>query len=128
MDLDSPTTQQSVIGNQFSQEVSSPCKENAKSRIQRPGSRLQELEHELSKIHHKPSTTSAQNAVAAQSVGMQNLSQQQHQTILSNVTSTSSLPVATVAPSVVTSLSNSDNSYQQEQQDQSSATTSEVVI
>lgn len=94
-ELDSPTP---VSTSSQPQEISNLTKE-AKSRVPKPGSRLQELEHELAKIHQKTPNVSA----ASQSVMYANTS---------TVQPVNSVPVATVAPSVVTPVT--ENSGQME--------------
>ena len=127
-DLESPVP--ASAGTQGGQEMSSPSKESAKARAQRPGSRLQELEHELAKIHQKSPNIVGSIATATAPVTMVystpiQASYQQSQTVLSTVLPMSNVPVAAVAPSVVTPLANVDASLQNENQD-SSAGTAEV--
>lgn len=123
---------QAGTGSQSATEMSSPSKESAKFRTQRPSSRLQELEHELAKIHQKcpnlAAASSAQNSTSdtapvtvIYSVPAQNPPyQQQPQTLPPTALPVSSVPVATVAPSVVTPLSNMETS-QHENRDASTA-------
>lgn len=116
--------------------MSSPSKENAKFRTQRPSSRLQELEHELAKIHQKcPNLAAASSAqtnitvtapvTAFYSVPGQNPPyQQQAQMLPLTALPVSSVPVATVAPSVITPLSNMEAPHHENQD--SSAANAEV--
>jgi hypothetical protein len=130
LDLESPTPVS--LSGLCGQEIASPSKENTKSRTQRPGCRLQELEHELAKIHQKSSNvtaTSSQNSIISAPVTMvysapaQNLAYQQHQALLSTVLPLNNVPVAAVAP-----LSNAETFIPHENQDNSSVTAIEVII
>lgn len=92
----------------------SPSKESVKVRAQRPGSRLQELEQELAKIHHRGSVlpmaspqpltppVSVINSIHIQP------SLQSTQSLLTTVPPVTTVPVATVTPSVITSRSDTN--------------------
>lgn len=107
----------------------SPSKESIKVRIQRPGSRLQELEQELAKIHRGsiPATASPQpltppvsiSSVPPSSVGSIQLqpSLQSTQSLLTTVPPVTAVPVATVTPSVFTSRSDTNTPVQVESQE-----------
>lgn len=107
----------------------SPSKESIKVRTQRPGSRLQELEQELAKIHRGsiPATASPQpltppvsiNSVPPSSVGSIQLqpSLQSTQSLLTTVPPVTAIPVATVTPSVFTSRSDTNTPVQVESQE-----------
>ncbi|XP_011503248.1 PREDICTED: serine/threonine-protein kinase WNK1 [Ceratosolen solmsi marchali] len=134
LDLESPTPV-SGGGVLCTQEMASPNKENAKSRMQRPGCRLQELEHELAKIHQKSSitaTSSSQNSIISAPMTMiysapaQNLPYQQ-QALLPTIQPLNNVSVAPVASNVVTSLSNAETFISHENQDNSSVTAVERI-
>lgn len=99
----------------------SPSKESIKVRTQRPGSRLQELEQELAKIHHRGSilpTASPQPLTPPVSaVGSIQPSLQATQTLLTTVPPVTTVPVATVTPSVITSRSDTNTPVQTESQE-----------
>ncbi|KOC60991.1 Serine/threonine-protein kinase WNK3 [Habropoda laboriosa] len=120
--LDSPTP----VGGPMGSETMSPSKESIKVRTQRPGSRLQELEQELAKIHHRGSilpTASPQPLTppvsAVGSVQVQPLLQST-QSLLTTVPSATTVPVATVTPSVITSRSDTNTPVQTESQENAS--------
>ena len=127
--MESPSLSTGASGS----EVMSPTKENAKNRTQRPGSRLQELENELAKIHNSnpklpglTASSSSQTVTAPVAMvcpaQMQPQYQQHSQTLLTTVLPITSVPIAAVTPSVVTQFSNNtdNNSTQQtDNQDQS---------
>lgn len=89
----------------------SPSKESIKVRAQRPGSRLQELEQELAKIHHRGSVLSTASpqpmTPPVSSIQIQS-SLQSAQSLLTTVPSVSTVPVATVTPSVIASRSDTN--------------------
>ncbi|CAK9795460.1 Serine/threonine-protein kinase WNK3 [Anthophora plagiata] len=119
--LDSPTPGGAPIGS----ETMSPSKENIKVRTQRPGSRLQELEQELAKIHHRGSilpTASPQPLTPPVSVGSVQIqpSLQSTQSLLTTVPPVTTVPVATVTPSVITSRSDTNTPVQTESQENTS--------
>lgn len=98
----------------------SPSKENVKIRAQRPGSRLQELEQELAKIHHRGSVfvaTPIQSSIPPISVQ----TQQSAQNLLTTAQPVSMVPVATVTPNIVTPRSGTNTPIQTED------TTNEVM-
>lgn len=98
----------------------SPSKENVKIRAQRPGSRLQELEQELAKIHHRGSVFAAaptQSLTPPITIINSVHMQQPVQTLLTTAPSTSTVPVATVTPSIVTPRSDTNTPIQPEFQD-----------
>lgn len=114
--LDSPTP-----GAPAGTENMSPSKENVKIRAQRPGSRLQELEQELAKIHHRGSifsTVPLQPLTPPISVQTQSV-----QNLLTTAQPVSVVPVATVTPNVVTPRSDTNTPIQTELQD----TSNEVI-
>ncbi|XP_033190942.2 wnk kinase isoform X4 [Bombus vancouverensis nearcticus] len=125
--LDSPTP--TPGGAPVGSETMSPSKESIKVRIQRPGSRLQELEQELAKIHRGsiPATASPQpltppvsiSSVPPSSVGSIQLqpSLQSTQSLLTTVPPVTAVPVATVTPSVFTSRSDTNTPVQVESQE-----------
>ncbi|XP_071626881.1 uncharacterized protein Wnk isoform X3 [Temnothorax longispinosus] len=109
--LDSPTP-----GAPTGSENMSPSKENVKMRAQRPGSRLQELEQELAKIHHRGSVFSAApNQPLTPPTSVQ--TQQSVQNLLTTVQPVSVVPVATVTPNIVTPRSGTNTPIQAELQD-----------
>lgn len=81
----------------------SPSKENAKIRAQRPGYRLQELEQELAKIHHRGSVfTAVSTQPLTPPISIINPVQMQPmQTLLTIAPQISTVPVATVTPNIV---------------------------
>lgn len=98
----------------------SPSKENVKIRTQRPGSRLQELEQELAKIHHRGSvfTTIPTQPLTPPIPVINSVHMQQPvQTLLTTAPPISTVPVATVTPSIVTPRSDTNTPIQQELQD-----------
>lgn len=101
----------------------SPSKESIKVRTQRPGSRLQELEQELAKIHHRGtilSTASPQPLTPPVSVvgSIQMQPSLQHtQTLLTTVPPITAVPVANVIPNVITSRSDTNTPIQIESQE-----------
>lgn len=105
--LDSPTP-----GAPAGSETMSPSKESAKIR-QRPGSRLQELEQELAKIHHRGSVFAAP---PTQPLSTINPVQQSMQNLLTTAPA-STVPVATVTPNIVTPRSGTNTPIQTELQD-----------
>lgn len=114
--LDSPTP-----GAPAGSENMSPSKENVKIRAQRPGSRLQELEQELAKIHRGSVfvATPIQSSIPPISVQ----TQQSVQNLLTTAQPVSMVPVATVTPNIVTPRSGTNTPIQTELQD----TTNEVM-
>lgn len=112
--LDSPTP-----GAPTGSETMSPSKENAKIRAQRPGSRLQELEQELAKIHHRGSVFSAApTQPLTPPVSMVNpVPVQQSVQNLLTTAPVSTVPVATVTPNIVTPRSGTNTPIQTELQD-----------
>jgi len=101
----------------------SPSKENVKIRAQRPGSRLQELEQELAKIHHRGSIfATAPIQPLTPPISVQ--TQQPVQNLLTTTQPVSTVPVATVTPNIVTSRSGTNTPIQAEFQD----TTNEVIF
>ncbi|XP_023287595.1 uncharacterized protein LOC105697780 isoform X1 [Orussus abietinus] len=113
--LDSPTP-----GNSVGPETMSPSKEGTKVRTQRPGSRLQELEQELAKIHHRgPVMSSSSPQILTPPVtGIHPIQfQGQAQNLLATVVTMSTVPVATVTPSISTSRSGASTPVQLEFQD-----------
>ncbi|XP_029659194.1 serine/threonine-protein kinase WNK1 isoform X3 [Formica exsecta] len=99
-------------------ETMSPSKENVKVRAQRPGSRLQELEQELAKIHHRGSVFAA----APTQPLTPPISIQTQQQLAQNLLTTAPLvstcvPMTTVAPNVVTPRSGTNTPIQAELQD-----------
>ncbi|KAK9297698.1 hypothetical protein QLX08_008739 [Tetragonisca angustula] len=120
--LDSPTPGGAPVGS----ETMSPSKESIKVRTQRPGSRLQELEQELAKIHHRGSILSTASpqpltppVSIVGSVQMQPPSQPT-QNLLTTVPPVTAVPVATVIPSVITSRSDTNTPVQIESQENAS--------
>ncbi|XP_034193683.2 wnk kinase isoform X1 [Osmia lignaria lignaria] len=115
--LDSPTPGGAPAGS----ETMSPSKESIKVRTQRPGSRLQELEQELAKIHHRGSilpTASPQPLTPPVSaVGPIQPPLQTTQSLLTTVPPLTAVPVATVTPSVITSRSDTNTPVQTESQE-----------
>ncbi|XP_015119573.1 uncharacterized protein LOC107042871 isoform X2 [Diachasma alloeum] len=112
--LDSP-----VPSGSTGETMSSPSKENVKNvRAPRPSSRLQELEQELAKIHHKCTglPTSSPQPLTPPMTGVQGISsgsgqvplQSLAQPLLTPVIPISAIPVGTVAPCVVSSNSGSN--------------------
>ncbi|XP_063978625.1 serine/threonine-protein kinase Wnk isoform X2 [Diachasmimorpha longicaudata] len=112
--LDSP-----VPSGSTGETMCSPSKENVKNvRAPRPSSRLQELEQELAKIHHKCTglPTSSPQPLTPPMTGVQGIStgsgqlplQSLPQSLLTPVIPISAIPVGTVAPCVVSSNSGSD--------------------
>ncbi|OAD59198.1 Serine/threonine-protein kinase WNK3 [Eufriesea mexicana] len=120
--LDSPTPGGGPVGS----ETMSPSKESIKVRTQRPGSRLQELEQELAKIHHRGSilpTASPQPVTPPVSVVGSIQVQpplQATQSLLTTVPSVTAIPIATVTPSVNTSCSDTNTPVQIESQENTS--------
>lgn len=113
--LDSP-----IPGSQGGPENMSPSKENIKVRIQRPGSRLQELEQELAKIHHRGPvlpTTSPQPLTPPVPVINPPPIQPTLQQTQNLLTTVPSVPVATVTPNIVQSRSDTNTPIQTELQD-----------
>lgn len=113
--LDSPTP-----GASAGPENMSPSKENVKIRAQRPGSRLQELEQELAKIHHRGSifaAVPAQPLTPPMTVINNSVHMQPVQTLLTTVPPISTIPVATVTPSIVAPRSDTNTPIQPELQD-----------
>ncbi|KAL6262547.1 hypothetical protein P5V15_005340 [Pogonomyrmex californicus] len=109
--LDSPTP-----GIPTGSETMSPSKENVKIRTQRPGSRLQELEQELAKIHHRGSVfTIAPTQPLTPPIPVQ--AQQSVQNLLTTIQPVSVVPVATVTPNIVAPRSGTDTPIQTELQD-----------
>lgn len=115
--LDSPTP-----GVSAGSENMSPSKENVKMRAQRPGSRLQELEQELAKIHHRGSVFAAA-PIQPLTPPISVQAQQSVQNLLTTAQPVSMIPVATVTPNVVTSRSGTNTPIQAELQD-----TNEVIF
>ncbi|KOX79935.1 Serine/threonine-protein kinase WNK1 [Melipona quadrifasciata] len=120
--LDSPTPGGAPVGS----ETMSPSKESIKVRTQRPGSRLQELEQELAKIHHRGSilpTASPQPLTppvsVVGSIQMQPPSQPT-QSLLTTVPPVTAVPVATVTSTVITSRSDTNTPVQIESQENAS--------
>lgn len=116
--LDSPTPGVAPTAS----ETMSPSKENVKIRAQRPGSRLQELEQELAKIHHRGSVF----AVAPTQPLTPPIQTQQQlaQNLLTTALPVSTcVPMATVIPNVVTPRSDTNTPIQTELQD----STNEVI-
>ncbi|KYN16827.1 Serine/threonine-protein kinase WNK1 [Trachymyrmex cornetzi] len=110
--LDSPTP-----GAPTGTENMSPSKENVKIRTQRPGSRLQELEQELAKIHHRGSVFAAA-PVQPLTPPISNVQTQQSvQNLLTTAQPVSIVPVATVTSNIVTSRSGTNTPIQAELQD-----------
>jgi len=96
----------------------SPSKENIKIRAQRPGSRLQELEQELAKIHHRGSVfTGASTQPLTPPIPVINPIQMQQQNLLTSAPPISTVPVATVTPNIVTPRSGTNTPIQAELQD-----------
>ena len=117
--LDSPTP-----GAPTGTENMSPSKENVKIRTQRPGSRLQELEQELAKIHHRGSVFAAA-PVQSLTPPISNVQTQQSvQNLLTTAQPVSIVPVATVTSNIMTSRSGTNTPIQAEFQD----TTNEVIF
>ncbi|EFN78754.1 Serine/threonine-protein kinase WNK3 [Harpegnathos saltator] len=113
--LDSPTP-----GVPAGPENMSPSKENVKIRTQRPGSRLQELEQELAKIHHRGSifTTIPTQPLTPPITVINSVHMQQPvQTLLTTAPPISTVPIATVTPSIVTPRSDTNTPVQPELQD-----------
>ncbi|PBC29790.1 serine/threonine-protein kinase Wnk isoform X5 [Apis cerana] len=116
--LDSPTP-----GGPVGSETMSPSKENIKIRTQRPGSRLQELEQELAKIHHRGTilpTASPQPLTPPVSVvsSIQMQPSLQHtQTLLTTVPSVTAVSGANIIPNVITSRSDTNTPIQVESQE-----------
>ncbi|KAG9428628.1 hypothetical protein HZU67_10032 [Apis mellifera carnica] len=116
--LDSPTP-----GGPVGSETMSPSKESIKIRTQRPGSRLQELEQELAKIHHRGTilpTASPQPLTPPVSVvnSIQMQPSLQHtQTLLTTVPSVTAVPGTNVIPNVITSRSDTNTPIQIESQE-----------
>ncbi|XP_014481955.1 PREDICTED: uncharacterized protein LOC106748175 isoform X3 [Dinoponera quadriceps] len=111
--LDSPTP-----GAPAGPENMSPSKENIKIRAQRPGSRLQELEQELAKIHHRGSVFAAvPTQPLTPPIPVINSVQQSAQTLLTIVPPISTISVTTVTPSIVTPRSDTNTPIQPELQD-----------
>lgn len=101
----------------------SPSKESIKIRTQRPGSRLQELEQELAKIHHRGSILSTASpqpltppVSAVTSIQMQP-PLQSTQNLLTTVPPVTTVLVATVTPSVVTCRSDTNTPVLTESQE-----------
>lgn len=110
----------------------SPSKESVKVRAQRPGSRLQELEQELAKIHHRGSilpTASPQPLTppvsAANSIQIQP-PMQSTQSLLTTVIPVTTMPVATVTPTVVASRSDANTPVLTESQENASEVRSHI--
>ncbi|XP_036141340.1 serine/threonine-protein kinase WNK1 isoform X2 [Monomorium pharaonis] len=99
--LDSP-----IPGAPVGSENMSPSKENVKIRAQRPGSRLQELEQELAKIHRG-------SVFAATIQPLTPPISAQTQNLLTTAQSVSMIPVATVTPNIVTPRSGTNTPIQQ---------------
>jgi len=96
----------------------SPSKENVKIRAQRPGSRLQELEQELAKIHHRGSVFAGPSTQPlTPPIPVINPIQMQQQNLLTSAPPISTVPVATVTPSIVTPRSGTNTPIQTEFQD-----------
>ncbi|XP_076164633.1 wnk kinase isoform X2 [Ptiloglossa arizonensis] len=117
--LDSPTPGGGPTGS----ETMSPSKESIKIRTQRPGSRLQELEQELAKIHHRGSILSTASpqpltppVSAVTSIQMQP-PLQSTQNLLTTVPPVTTVLVATVTPSVVTCRSDTNTPVLTESQE-----------
>ncbi|XP_032679490.1 uncharacterized protein LOC116847957 isoform X3 [Odontomachus brunneus] len=113
--LDSPTP-----GAPTGSDNMSPSKENVKIRAQRPGSRLQELEQELAKIHHRGSVFAAaptQSLTPPITIINSVHMQQPVQTLLTTAPPISTVPVATVTPNIVTPRSDTNTPIQPELQD-----------
>ncbi|XP_066588439.1 serine/threonine-protein kinase Wnk-like isoform X2 [Prorops nasuta] len=121
--LDSPTPS-GTMGS----ESMSPSKENPKLRMQRPGSRLQELEQELAKIHQRgPVLSITSPHPLTPPVPILNPPQlhqpiQNMQTLLTTVVP-ANVPVATVTPNIVTPRSGSNTPIQAELQDNAEKST-----
>lgn len=116
--LDSPTPGVAPAAS----ETMSPSKENVKVRAQRPGSRLQELEQELAKIHHRGSVFAA--APTQPLTPPIQTQQQLAQNLLTTALPVStSVPVANIASNVVTPRSGTNTPIQPELQD----STNEVI-
>lgn len=115
--LDSPTP-----GAPTGSENMSPSKENVKIRAQRPGSRLQELEQELAKIHHRGSVFAAA-PIQPLTPPISVQAQQSVQNLLTTTQPVSMIPVATVTPNIVTPRSDTNTPIQAELQD----TSNEVI-
>lgn len=117
--LDSP-----IPGASAGSENMSPSKENVKLRAQRPGSRLQELEQELAKIHHRGSIFAA----APIQPLTPPISVQTQQNLLTTAQPVSMVPVATVTPNIVTPRSGTNTPIQAELQDTTNEVTSNFYI
>jgi len=117
--LDSPTP-----GAPTGIENMSPSKENVKIRTQRPGSRLQELEQELAKIHHRGSIFTAASVQPLTPPISNVQTQQSVQNLLTTAQPVSIVPVATITSNIVTSRSGTNTPIQTELQD----TTNEVIF
>ncbi|EZA58553.1 Serine/threonine-protein kinase WNK3 [Ooceraea biroi] len=113
--LDSPTP-----GAPTGPETMSPSKENVKIRAQRPGSRLQELEQELAKIHRGSVFTGPPTQPLTPPIPVINPVQAQQQPLLTTAPPISTVPVATVTPNIVTPRSGTNTPVQAELQDNTS--------
>ncbi|XP_018396498.1 PREDICTED: uncharacterized protein LOC108774792 [Cyphomyrmex costatus] len=119
--LDSPTP-----GAPTGTENMSPSKENVKIRTQRPGSRLQELEQELAKIHHRGSVFAAA-PVQPLTPPISNVQTQQSvQNLLTTAQPISIVPVTTVTSNIVTSRSGTNTPIQAELQDTANEKTNPI--
>lgn len=83
-------------------------------RAQRPGSRLQELEQELAKIHHRGSVFAA---VPTPPIPIQAQQQLAQNLLTTALPVTTCISIATVAPNVVTPRSDTNTPIQTELQD-----------
>lgn len=117
------TTDSPVPGGVAGSDMMSPSKENIKTRLQRPGSRLQELEQELAKIHHRGPmlSSSSPQPLTSPVPAIHPIQAQpqlhQPQTLLATVHPTVTVPVAAVSPSVMTTTSGTNTPVQLELQD-----------
>ncbi|XP_054007289.1 mucin-17-like isoform X3 [Hylaeus anthracinus] len=120
--LDSPTPGVGPSGS----ETMSPSKESIKVRTQRPGSRLQELEQELAKIHHRGSILSTASPqpltppVSAITSTQMQPSLQSTQNLLTTIPPVTTVLVASVTHSVVTCRSDTNTPVLTESQDNAS--------
>lgn len=112
--LDSPTPGVAPVAP----ESMSPSKENVKVRAQRPGSRLQELEQELAKIHHRGSVfAAAPTQPLTPPISIQTQQQLAQHLLTTALPVSTSVPMATVASNVVTPRSGTNTPIQPELQD-----------
>ncbi|XP_011260874.1 serine/threonine-protein kinase WNK1 isoform X4 [Camponotus floridanus] len=118
--LDSPTPGVAPVAP----ETMSPSKENVKVRAQRPGSRLQELEQELAKIHHRGSVFAAPpTQPLTPPISIQTQQQLAQNLLTTALPVSTSVPVATIASNVVTPRSGTNTPIQPELQDSSNEVT-----